>query len=234
MGGETQGQVTRGKVRTIPAQAMGRGKARRGGDLGIIGGTRRLDDPWVRERVEEARRFVERAARVGLEIGFGDGSFLASVAGAHPDVRFLGLEVRRKFVEDALARVERFGLDNVMLVEGDARVLLPRILGPGSLQQVWILFPDPWWKPRHFKRRHLLTDDFLAALHGWLVPGGVLTIKTDVPSLFEFMEATVSRHGGFEPASGDAVVPPEGATTKRERRCRHQGTPFQEMRWSRV
>ncbi len=201
--------------------------------LGIIGGSLRLREPARVAEMDTVRDWLAAGARRGLEIGFGDGSFLVSCAQGNPAVRFLGLEVKRRLVEEARSRAERFGVDNVRVLDADARAALPLLLGPGSLSQVWILFPDPWWKKRHWERRTLFVPDFLELLHGLLEPGGVLAVVTDVLARAEHARELVAEHGGFVPCDEDRIVPPPEATTKRERRCRHHSIPFTRMRWRR-
>ncbi|MBM4321565.1 MAG: hypothetical protein FJ125_16885, partial [Deltaproteobacteria bacterium] len=149
-------ESTEVKVETGQTAGSGQAKGRRG-IPGIIGGTLRLTSAEHQRQLAEAADFLAAAGPEGplaLEIGFGDGSFLYAMARAHPGVRWLGLEVRRRLVEQTRAAARRRGLDNLHVLEGDARVILPALLPQQRrLQQVLILFPDPWWKQRHWKRR---------------------------------------------------------------------------------
>lgn len=204
-----------------------------GGQKGLIGGTQRILKPQVMAELEAARAWLGEPAPLALEIGFGDASFLCRAAAAHPEVRFLGLEVKHRLVTDGRARAAKAGLDNTKILEGDARALLPLLLGPGRLAQVWVLFPDPWWKDRHWKRRALLTPPFVELVRQLLEPGGVLTLKTDVPGLAGEACGALDGNEGFAPVDRDRLEPPPDATTKRERRCGHEGTPFSAHRWVR-
>lgn len=238
-----QGRTTQPVVGEAGAETTG--EAEREPERGIIGGTLRLSSAAYQAELAAARQFLagegdgdgdgagEGSLPLGLEIGFGDGSFLQALAGAHPGVRFLGLEVRRRLIEATRVSLARRGLDNVLVLEGDARIVLSRVLPPGRLLQVYVLFPDPWWKQRQWKRRTLVTPAFADLLHRLLAPGGVVTFKTDVPALAEQIVAVFSPHPGYEHADRDRLAPPPGATTKRERRCRHEGTPFVCHRWAR-
>lgn len=212
-----------------PRVAAGGGKRVRG----VIGGSFREQRPEALTRFREAMGFLEDPGPIALEVGFGYASFLLVVARAHPELRFLGLELHDRLVLRAREASGRAGLDNLFVMGGDARSLLPRLLGPGRLRQVWALFPDPWWKARHFKRRTLFTQEFVDILYSLFEPGGVLTVKTDVPSLLSQVVALLDAHPGFCVAREDRVPPPLGATTKRERRCGHEGTTFWVRRWAR-
>jgi tRNA (guanine-N7-)-methyltransferase len=112
-----------------------------------------------------------------LEIGFGGGEHLAAQALAHPDVLLLGAEPFLNGVASALRHVDEAGLANVRLHAGDARDLVER-LPEASLARVFILFPDPWPKTRHHKRR-LIQAAFISELARVMLPGARLRFATD-------------------------------------------------------
>ena len=112
-----------------------------------------------------------------MEIGFGGGEHLAGRAGARPDVLFLGAEPFLNGVASALRHIEEGGLANVRLHAGDARELMAR-LPDASLARLFILFPDPWPKTRHRKRR-LVGTEFITEAARVLKPGGRLLFATD-------------------------------------------------------
>ena len=112
-----------------------------------------------------------------LEIGFGGGEHLAEQAGRHPEVRLLGAEPFLNGAASALRHIDERGLTNVRLHVGDARDLAAA-LPDASLERVFILFPDPWPKARHHKRR-LVNPAFAAELGRVLKPGGALRFATD-------------------------------------------------------
>ena len=112
-----------------------------------------------------------------LEIGFGGGEHLAEQAARRPDVRLLGAEPFLNGAASALRHIEARGLENVRLHVGDARDLLA-VLPDASLQRVFVLFPDPWPKARHRKRR-LLQPPVVRELARALAPGGRLRFATD-------------------------------------------------------
>ncbi|HSV02353.1 MAG TPA: tRNA (guanosine(46)-N7)-methyltransferase TrmB [Phenylobacterium sp.] len=117
------------------------------------------------------------AREAWLEIGFGGGEHLAAQAAHHPDVLLIGAEPFRNGVASALRHVHEQALGNVRLHDGDARELLGR-LPDASLARVFILFPDPWPKTRHHKRR-LIQADTVAELVRVLAPGGRLRFASD-------------------------------------------------------
>ena len=91
---------------------------------------------------------------VWLEVGFGAGEHLAAQARNHPEIGFIGCEPYINGVAGLLREIERHGLNNIRVLMGDARTLIER-LEPASIGRVGILFPDPWPKKRHHKRRFI-------------------------------------------------------------------------------
>ncbi|HTB66172.1 MAG TPA: tRNA (guanosine(46)-N7)-methyltransferase TrmB [Steroidobacteraceae bacterium] len=121
--------------------------------------------------------FGRVAPRV-VEIGFGNGANLIHMASAHPHMDFLGIEVHRPGVGRVLLDIERLGLRNVRVSNHDAVEVLGQQLPEASLDEVLVLFPDPWHKKRHHKRR-LLNAPFVALLASRLKPAGLLRAATD-------------------------------------------------------
>jgi tRNA (guanine-N7-)-methyltransferase len=124
-----------------------------------------------------ATLFGRVAPRV-VEIGFGNGDNLIHMASTRPDVDFLGIEVHRPGVGRVLLDIERLGLRNVRVSNHDAVEVMGGQLAESSLDEVLVLFPDPWHKKRHHKRR-LLNAAFVALLASRLKSAGVLRAATD-------------------------------------------------------
>ena len=120
---------------------------------------------------------LSRGGGVVLEIGFGGGEHLVAQAAAHPELRFIGVEPFLNGVASCLRHIEESGVQNVRLHHGDARDVLAQLLD-ASLDRVDILFPDPWPKKRHWKRR-LIQADFVAELARVLKAGGEVRFATD-------------------------------------------------------
>ncbi len=117
------------------------------------------------------------AKAVWLEVGFGGGEHLVEQAARHPDTLMIGCEPFLNGVASALRHIDERGLKNVRLHADDAREVLDA-LPDTSLDRVMILFPDPWHKARHNKRR-LLNDDTAAVIARVLKPGGRVRFVTD-------------------------------------------------------
>ena len=115
---------------------------------------------------------------VWLEIGFGGGEHLIAQARANPDVGLIGCEPFVNGVAKALAAAETYDVDNLRLRAGDARALIEG-LPPATLSRIFILYPDPWPKRRHNKRR-IIADEMIAELARVARPGAELRFATDI------------------------------------------------------
>lgn len=129
------------------------------------------------------RRPLDLAARFGgrpvwLEIGFGGGEHMVHQAIANPGVAIIGAEPYINGVAMLLGKIRRAGVDNLAVHPGDARDLLD-VLPAGSVGRTFLLYPDPWPKARHHRRR-FVTAEHLVPLARAMRPGAVLRIATDI------------------------------------------------------
>lgn len=122
-------------------------------------------------------QMLSGARETWLEIGFGGGEHMAAQAARHPEVLILGAEPFTNGVASAVRHIDEQGLDNVRVHDGDVREMIAR-LPDVSIARVFILFPDPWPKARHHKRR-LVQADTIAELARVLKPGGSLRFASD-------------------------------------------------------
>ncbi|MGE0530968.1 MAG: tRNA (guanosine(46)-N7)-methyltransferase TrmB [Hyphomonadaceae bacterium] len=130
-----------------------------------------------------------------MEIGFGGGEHLVAQATAHPDTRFIGVEPFLNGVASCLRHIEKSNAQNIRLHNGDARDVIAR-LPDGSLDLVYILFPDPWPKTRHHKRR-LIQPEFLDDLARVMKPGAELRFATDWANYAAWTLEHLTRHPHF-------------------------------------
>jgi tRNA (guanine-N7-)-methyltransferase len=119
-----------------------------------------------------------REAPVVVEIGSGVGEATAALAARRPDHDVLAIEVWRPGVAHTLGLLAEAGADNVRLLGVDAVWALEHLFAPGSVEELWTFFPDPWPKKRHHKRR-LVTPAFAALAASRLRPGGAWRLATD-------------------------------------------------------
>ena len=115
---------------------------------------------------------------VVLEIGFGMGEATAAMAAAAPGAGILAVDVHTPGQGNLLRLMERDGLTNIRVADGDAVVLLRDMLPPASLAGLRVFFPDPWPKTRHHKRR-LIQPDFVRLAVSRLAPGALVHCATD-------------------------------------------------------
>jgi tRNA (guanine-N7-)-methyltransferase len=127
-------------------------------------------------RIDPAALFADPRP-LWLEIGFGGGEHLAEQAAAHPDRGLIGCEPYISGVARLLALAEARALANLRVVVDDARLLL-EALPDGCLERIFVLFPDPWPKARHHKRR-IVNRATAAQFARLLLPGGELRLATD-------------------------------------------------------
>jgi tRNA (guanine-N7-)-methyltransferase len=173
--------------------------------------------------------FSQTPDDVWLEIGFGGGEHLAEVAAAHSRIGFIGAEPFLNGVAKLLLAIADRHLSNIRILDADARPLLDR-LSPASIGRVYVLYPDPWPKRRHAKRR-LFDEATLLQMHRVMKPGAELRLATDSPDYAAWVLAGFLRHGGFEwlaETARDWREPPLGWTpTRYESKARSRGrTPL--------
>ena len=169
-----------------------------------------------------------RNAPLGVEIGFGMGQATLDWAASQPQLNIVGIEIYRPGIGALLAGIERLGLPNLRLLEGDAALLLDSKFEAGSLDEARILFPDPWPKKRHQKRR-LIQPDFVRLLASRLRRGGRLLLATDAAEYAEWMADVLAA----EPALAVAAPAGERPTTRFEHRGRRLGHRIHDLAYQR-
>jgi tRNA (guanine-N7-)-methyltransferase len=191
-------------------------KARRRSSPGQVEVLERLRPGYAvaPDRPLDAAQVFGRTAPLVLEIGSGTGEAAAAMAAADPARDLLAVEVHTPGIATLLRRVEDEGLRNVRVVEGDGLQVLADALGPGSLDEVRVYFPDPWPKARHSKRR-LVTPSFAALVASRLRPGGRLHVATDWASYAEQVLEVVGASPHLEVVSRERGARP---LTRFERR----------------
>lgn len=147
-------------------------------------------------------KIFKRKAPVVLEIGFGMGGSLLEMAKANPDFDFIGIEVHKPGVGALFSALAQSGLQNIRVYCHDAVEVLAQCIPDHSLQKVLILFPDPWPKKRHNKRR-LISQEFIAKLLPKLEHKGILHLATDWQDYAEQMLEVVSTFSELQNLADD-------------------------------
>ena len=122
---------------------------------------------------------LPEAREVEVELGCADAQFLFERAHALPSIFCVGVEIRHEYVDDVNARAAAAGIVNLLAVFANINADLERLFPDGRLARVFLNFPDPWFKRRHYKRR-VLTLDVARTIARKLSPGGVFFVQTDV------------------------------------------------------
>jgi tRNA (guanine-N7-)-methyltransferase len=184
----------------------------------------------------DLRKVFGRVAPLQVDLGCGDGSFLFCLAQRHPDKNFLGIERLAYRVETASRQANK--VDNMRLLRIETAYAVELLLPPQSVETFYLLFPDPWPKRRHHRRR-IINNLFLNSAYRALEPNGLLRIATDHFEYFQQMERLAitvaeeqtieldclkqSSSSRFKIANrGDDDLP----ETKFERRFRAAGAPI--------
>ncbi len=177
------------------------------------------------DRIDWSTVFANGAPPTVLDIGCGRGGLLLAYAMAHPDVNIFGIEVRDQLVDwiNGVIRGEQLGNAHARwysVVNGIDFIVTE------SIDRVFYLFPDPWPKNKHHKRR-AFTVDFLNMLHRVMRPDAVLYLATDRPDVDEYQGQVIAAHGGFvlsDPHDDDAWGLP--GTTDQQRFCDRKNIPY--------
>jgi tRNA (guanine-N7-)-methyltransferase len=171
------------------------------------GQRRALEELWPRYGVDFSPQPLDLAALFGrdapraVEIGFGNGSHLAALAASHPERDYLGIEVHPPGVGHLLRLLEQQGLTNVRVSADDAVQVLDAQVPSAALDEIHILFPDPWPKKRHHKRR-LIQPTFTACLADRLKRGGLLKLATDWRAYADHMLEVLDACASLENLAG--------------------------------
>jgi len=167
---------------------------------------------------------LSEKAELIVEIGFGMGDSLLEMASDEPTKIFIGIEVHRPGVGKLLHNIAENELKNLWIIYQDAKEAMTNCFESNSIDKILILFPDPWPKKRHQKRR-LVQPDFISLLTEKIKPGGVLHLATDwepyaqqMLELLEQAEGLVNENG-----SSNYWEHPKRPTTKFEQRGKKLG-----------
>jgi len=167
----------------------------------------------------DLHKIFGRAAPLHVDLGCGDGSFLFALAERNPEKHFLGIERLAGRVEKARRKAAK--TDNMRVLHLETSYAVKYLLPECSVETFYLLFPDPWPKRRHHRRR-IVTAKFLDSVHAALQENGFLRIATDQPDYFQQivrLGRNDSQFTSVDVTEGD--LPP----TKFERKFQAQGAP---------
>ena len=154
--------------------------------------------PSYVERLDLAPMFPQPQP-LEVELGSGDGGFLAQWAAGHPDRNFIGVERLLGRLRKLDKKGRRAGLTNLRVLRIEASYFLTWLLPHGSVYALHVYFPDPWPKRRHWKNR-LVNSEFAEAAARALAPGGTVFFRTDSADYFAQIQSVFAGHPVFRPA----------------------------------
>lgn len=163
-----------------------------------------------------------RNAPLHVDLGCGEGSFLCELARRHPEKNFLGIERLAGRVTKSCQNAA--AIDNVRILHADSSYAVRYLLPKRSVETFYLLFPDPWPKRRHHRRR-IVTREFLDSSHVALEENGLFHIVTDHIDYFREIERLIQNHFLFVNASLGEALP----LTRFERRFRAEGAPIHRL-----
>ena len=169
----------------------------------------------------DAAAALDPSRRRWLEIGFGGGEHLAHQAALNPHVEMIGAEAFINGVAKLLSLIDASALKNIRIHFGDARDALTA-LPDACLDRIYLLYPDPWPKARHNKRR-LVNQSTLAEFHRLLKPDGVFIFASDIDDYVAWTLAEIAAFARFA-EHGERTEPPENwIETRYEAKARREG-----------
>ena len=188
-----------------------------------------------REKALDLAAAFGRSAPRCLEIGFGAGEVIGSLAENNPHIDYLGIEVHRSGVGRVLLRAEQSHLKNLRVICSDAVDVLRDRIADDSFDEVLVFFPDPWHKKRHHKRR-LIEPEFVSLVAAKLRLGGILRLATDWQDYAEQMLAVCNANPALRSLSEDLTYVPRPEfrpPTRFERRGERLGHGVWDLAYSR-
>ncbi|MEM1125126.1 MAG: tRNA (guanine-N7)-methyltransferase [Bacteroidota bacterium] len=165
----------------------------------------------------------DRLGPLVLEIGFGDGRFLAMLRDAHPGWNLIGAEISSAAVFRAYRRMQREAVDRVWLYKGEGPFVVQHLVPRRALHRIYVNFPDPWPRKRHADRR-LMRQPFLRLAATRLAEGGTVMLTTDHSDYFQMAVAEGHATGLYEVSQG--APPPLTLRTKYALKWQDQGKPI--------
>jgi tRNA (guanine-N7-)-methyltransferase len=210
--GPRQGDQSRGEVK--PAGRRYQFYGRRKGHSLRAHHQELMEALLPRLRVDPAAPQLREDRETWLEIGFGGGEHLAHQAALNRHVDFIGAEPFVNGVAKLLAFIEEQGLANIRIHDGDARYLIEALPG-ASLARIYLLYPDPWPKVRHHKRR-LVNRETLQHFHRLLRADGLFIFASDMADYVQWTRDHIAEHGGFEIVSDSGTAPADWVETRYE------------------
>ncbi|MBK4217316.1 tRNA (guanosine(46)-N7)-methyltransferase TrmB [Paracoccus caeni] len=179
-----------------------------------------VQDNPDRQRIDPTATFFGDERPLWLEIGFGGGEHMVHMAATYPQVGVIGCEPFINGVAMLLGKIRAAGVENVSVHPGDARDLMD-VLPDASIERAFLMYPDPWPKARHHRRR-FVTPEHLLPLARVMRPGGIFRVATDIP---DYVRQTLEEVplAGFDLLSSVAEPWEDWISTRYEQKALREG-----------
>ncbi|RJR53979.1 MAG: hypothetical protein C4576_00935 [Desulfobacteraceae bacterium] len=166
---------------------------------------------------------------VWLDLGCGKGEFFASLAENHPDIFFIGIEVRRKIATTFFCGHGH--LSNLLLLHGNVNLSIPSMMGTVKARRVFIHFPDPCDHKARYRKRQMVNERLVEGIGTILAPDGIVSVKTDRRALFEEMDGCFrSLMKPHYSGTGQSLL--QNAASEWEEECRKKSIPVFSMEYA--
>tara|TARA_B100000900_G_C20600384_1_gene725267 strand:- start:2404 stop:3072 length:669 start_codon:yes stop_codon:yes gene_type:complete len=143
------------------------------------------------------RNLFENNNKCILDIGFGDGKLLISLAKKFPELNFIGLEVYESGIGNILKQISKENLENIKISCADAIIFLRNYVENNSLYGISLFFPDPWPKKKHYKRR-IIDESFINLISKKIYKGGFAKVATDWSNYSDYILEIFEKNNNFE------------------------------------
>ena len=143
------------------------------------------------------RNLFENNNKCILDIGFGDGKLLISLAKKFPELNFIGLEVYESGIGNILKQISNENLENIKISCADAIIFLRNYVENNSLYGISLFFPDPWPKKKHYKRR-IIDESFINLISKKIYKGGFAKVATDWSNYSDYILEIFEKNNNFE------------------------------------
>ena len=204
--------------------------------ISLSRGLHRYTIPWTQlDWPLDLRTIFGFDGPLDVEIGFGNGAFLADLAKASPERQFVGIERSLGSLTRLFSRLVRDDIQNVRVIQADASFILGRLFGPEDVSRLFINFPDPWPKERHHPRR-LIQPDFMKLVSRRLCPDGEVMIGTDHADYAEWIIEVLEGQADLVSKNPTTYVSdiPGRKPTKYEQKAREIGSRIHFFVWERA
>lgn len=181
--------------------------------------------------------FIFSKKHLTVEIGFGNGNNLFTLASKYINQNFIGIEVYKPGIISLLSKLSSHHLENIQIYNEDAVIVLNKCFLNQSIDKIFIFFPDPWPKRKHHKRR-LIQPSFIKSLQDKLKFTGIIHISTDCEDYAKNINDNFYQNGNFSQIAIEDILKDISINrpneTRFEKLCKHKSNQLFEIMWKKI